>query len=63
MKFSTTNGYGRYDASLVGQLGYETSKGITIYAQYFEHLMTMNNEDKGPTIRNRLVGITVGKYF
>jgi hypothetical protein len=63
MKFSTTKGYGRYDASLVGQFGYETSKGITIYAHYAEHMLSMNNQDKGPTIRNRMGGITVGKYF
>jgi hypothetical protein len=63
MKFSVTKGYGRYDASLVGQAGFETVKGISIYAHYAEHLFSMNNEEQGPTIRNRLAGITLGKYF
>jgi hypothetical protein len=63
MKFSVTKGYGRYDASVVGQVGFETAKGLSVYAHYVEHLISMNNQDKGPTIRNRLFGITVGKYL
>jgi len=63
MKFSVTNGYGPFLASVVGQLGFETSGGLTISAEYIQGLISMNNEDEGPSIRNRLVGITVGKFF
>jgi hypothetical protein len=63
MKFSVTSGYGRYLAGIVAQVGYETSRGITIYAQYMQQLMSMNNELDGPSIRNRMVGITVGKFL
>ena len=63
MKFSVTSGYGRYLAGIVAQVGYETSRGITIYAQYMQQLMSMNNELEGPSIRNRMVGITVGKFL
>lgn len=62
MKFSVTNGYGRYLAGIIAQAGYETSRGVTICAQYMQQLMSMNNELEGPNIRNRMVGITVG-YF
>src|SRR5215471_7085001 len=62
MKFSTMSGYGRYLAGIIAQVGYETSRGYTIYAQYMQQLMSMNNELDGPNIRNRMVGITVGKY-
>ncbi|HET9823678.1 MAG TPA: porin family protein [Chitinophagaceae bacterium] len=63
MKFSVTHGYGRYLAGIVAQLGFETSDGLTIYAHYVQHLISMNNEQDGPSIRNRMVGITIGKFF
>jgi hypothetical protein len=63
MKFSTTNGYGRYEVSVDAQFGFETSGGLTISAHYVQGLISMNNEDDGPTIRNYLFGITVGKFF
>jgi len=62
MKFSVTSGYGRYLAGIVAQVGFETSHGFTIYAQYMQQLMSMNNEIDGPSIRNRMVGITFGKF-
>ena len=63
MKFSVLNSYGRYGASIVGQVGFETSGGFTICAHYVQGLVDMNNEDKGPTINNRLVGVTFGMFF
>ena len=63
MNLSTTNGYGRYNASLVAHLGFETSKGVTIYAYYLRGLISMNNEEQGPSIYNSMYGLTVGKFF
>ena len=63
MKFSVTAGYGRYLAGIIAQVGFETSHGFTVYAQYMQQLMSMNNELDGPNIRNRMVGITVGKFL
>ncbi|HEV8283425.1 MAG TPA: porin family protein [Chitinophagaceae bacterium] len=63
MKFSVTRYYGRYIASVVGQFGFETSKGFNIYVHCVQQLISMNNEDKGPSIRNRVVGITFGKFL
>jgi hypothetical protein len=63
MKFSVTSGYGRYLAGIVAQVGFETSHRVTIYAQYMQQLMSMNNEIEGPNIRNRMVGISVGKFL
>ncbi len=63
MKFSTTNSYGRYNASLVGQFGFETSRGFIIYAYYLRGLISMNNEEQGPSIYNSMYGITLGKFL
>jgi hypothetical protein len=63
MKFSTTNSYGRYNASLVGQFGFETSKGFIIYAYYLRGLISMNNETQGPSIYNSMYGLTLGVSF
>jgi hypothetical protein len=63
MKFSTTNSYGRYNASLLGQFGFETSKGLIIYAYYLRGLISMNNETQGPSIYNSMYGITLGKFL
>jgi hypothetical protein len=63
MKFSVTSGYGRYLAGIAAQFGFETSHGFTIYAHYMQQLMSMNNELDGPSIRNRMVGITIGKFL
>lgn len=60
MKFSTTNGYGRYNASLVGQFGYEAAKGFMVYAYYLRGLISMNNEELGPSIFNSMYGLTLG---
>ena len=63
MKFSTTDSYGRYNASLVGQFGFETSKGLIIYAYYLRGLISMNNEEQGPSIYNSMYGITLGQFL
>jgi Outer membrane protein beta-barrel domain len=63
MKFSVINSYGRYDASAVIQFGYKTASGFVIYADFYQHFISMNNEDQGPSIRNHLFGVTVGKFF
>jgi len=63
MKFSTTNWYGRYNASLVGQFGYETAKGLMIYAYYLHGMISMNNEEQGPSIYNSMYGFTIGTFL
>lgn len=63
MKFSTTNNYGRYNASLTGQFGFETAKGFTIHAYYLRGMISMNNEEQGPSIYNSMYGLTLGKFL
>src|SRR5437762_5199325 len=63
MKFSVLNSYGRYGAAVVAQFGFEMTGGFTFYAHYVQHLISMSNEEDGPSIRNRMVGITIGKFF
>lgn len=55
--------YGRYGASMVLQLGYETSKGLTLYGHYTHGIGSINNADYGPKILHRAYGISVGKYL
>lgn len=74
-KFKTTNGsvdrkmrfsfdnYGRYMASAILQLGYESKSGIFGFVHYNYSLTTMNNFDGGPRIGNRAIGISLGKIF
>jgi len=63
MTFSVLNSYGRYDAAAVIQFGFESSKGFFVSAEYKQHLISMNNEDQGPSIRNQLIGVTFGKFL
>src|SRR5215469_1640722 len=63
MKFSTTNYYGRYGVAAVAQFGYEKSGDFSVYGNFMMYLMSMNNQDSGPTIRNWLTGITFCKYI
>lgn len=53
--------YGRFSANAIGQLGFETSGGFSIRAQYSYGLASINNADGGPRIRHRVFGITFGK--
>lgn len=55
--------YGRYGANLVAQAGYETAGGFFIAAHYTRGLTDMSNQDGGPDIRQRAIGLTIGKYF
>jgi hypothetical protein len=63
MKFSVIKGYGRYNFSPLGELGHESASGWFLYAYYMPHLFSMNNEEGGPQIQNRLTGFTIGRYF
>lgn len=62
MGFSFTQ-YGRYAASLITQLGYETKDGLLLFAQYTHGIGSMNNADDGPGIWHRVIGISIGKYL
>ncbi|MCW3117016.1 MAG: PorT family protein [Chitinophagaceae bacterium] len=62
MKYSFS-GYGRYAASAVLQVGYETSNNLIFYIHYAHGLTNLNNADLGPSIQHRVIGVTVGKYF
>jgi len=63
MKFSVLNNYGRYNVAIVAQFGYETSSGFTVHGDYYQQLFSMSNEEEGPSIRNRMVGVTFGKFL
>lgn len=62
MKFSFTN-YGRITSSAVVHLGYETQGGFFVFGHYSHGLGSLNNSDGGPTIRHRIFGLSIGKYF
>jgi hypothetical protein len=62
MKFGPGE-YGHYSANLLAQIGYETSGGFMIFAQYTHGAASLNNADGGPAIRHRAYGISIGKYF
>ncbi|MGZ8525252.1 MAG: outer membrane beta-barrel protein, partial [Chitinophagaceae bacterium] len=55
--------YGRYGASMLIQLGYETSNGFLIAGQYTHGIGSINNADFGPRIWHRVFGISIGKYL
>jgi len=63
MKFSVINGYSRYNVSAVVQFGFQTATGFVVYANYMHELLSMDNEEQGPTIQNSLMSITVGKIL
>ena len=62
MKFSFGD-YGYVAMNLLGQLGYETSSGFIIFAQYSHGLASISNADGGPKIQHRAYGISIGKYL
>lgn len=62
MKFSFGD-YGYVAMNLIGQLGYETSSGFIIFAQYSHGLASISNLDGGPVIKHRAYGISIGKYL
>ena len=55
--------YGHYSASLLIQLGLETKGGFMIFGQYSLGLGNLNNADNGPSIKHRVLGLSVGKYL
>ncbi len=63
MIYSFDGDYGHFSANLLLQLGYETANGLFFFGQYTHGLASTNNEDGGPNIRHRAVGISFGKYL
>ncbi|MER3497939.1 MAG: hypothetical protein C4308_04545 [Chitinophagaceae bacterium] len=61
MKFNFRN-YGRWLASWIVQLGYETKSDFFIAARYVR-MPNMDNADEGPAIRPRTVMLTFGKFL
>lgn len=55
--------YGRYTSNAVVHFGYETVGRIMIFGHYTYGLGSLNNADKGPVIRHRIMGVSVGKYL
>ena len=55
--------YGHYAANAIGQFGYESANGFLISAQYSFGLTNLSNVDDGPSIRHRVIGISLGKYL
>lgn len=54
--------YGRYAASAIVHAGYESR--LFILSGYYEYGLTdLNNADNGPSIKYRIAGITISRYF
>lgn len=62
MKFSFAD-YGRFTSAVIGRLGYQLPNDFFFFGHITYGLGSMNNADNGPTIRHRIYGISVGKYF
>ena len=62
MKFGFQE-YGHFSANILLQLGYETAGGFLVFAQYTHGLANISNFDEGPKIRNRVYGLSIGKYI
>ena len=62
MHFSFTE-YGRFTAQGILHFGYETQKGLFVFAHYAEGMGSLNNADNGPRIKHRIAGISVGWFF
>lgn len=62
MKFSYAD-YGRFGANILLQLGYESSSGLIVFAQYTHGVGSIVNTDNGPLVLHRAMGISIGKYF
>jgi Outer membrane protein beta-barrel domain len=63
MNIDLAGDYGKFGASLIGQFGYETASGFSIFAHYTHGVGSINNKDGGPRIYHRLFGISIGKYL
>ena len=55
--------YGHYSANAIIQFGFESGKGMMIYAHYSYGLANINNADDGPKIRHQAFGVSFGKYL
>jgi hypothetical protein len=55
--------YGRFTAQANLHFGYETGKGLMVYAFYQRGFGSMNNADDGPKIFHRIIGVSVGWLF
>lgn len=55
--------YGRVSAQANLHFGYETSKGLMVFAFYEHGIGSMNNADNGPRILHRIAGISLGWLF
>ncbi|RYY95348.1 MAG: PorT family protein [Chitinophagaceae bacterium] len=62
MKFEGDS-YSRFTPSLVFRFGVETSKGLFFNAHILQGVGSLNNNDLGPSIRQRVIGVSVGKIF
>ena len=62
MNFAFTE-YGRFTAQANLHFGYETGKGLYVYAYYQHGFGSMNNHDGGPLIFHRIVGLSLGWLF
>lgn len=55
--------YGHYAIDMIGQVGFESKAGTYFFVQYGYGLTNLSNEDGGPSIRHRSIGISIGKYL
>lgn len=62
MDFAFT-AYGRFTAQANLHFGYETERGLTLFAYYQRGFGSMNNHDGGPKIFHRIIGLSVGWLF
>jgi hypothetical protein len=63
MLFSITNHYGPFTAQGILHFGYESEKGLVVFAHYAEGMGSLNNTDRGPLIKHRIAGVSLGWYF
>ncbi|HWI92625.1 MAG TPA: outer membrane beta-barrel protein [Flavisolibacter sp.] len=62
MRFDFTE-YGHFTAQANLHFGYETGKGLMMFAFYQRGFGSMNNHDGGPKIFHRIIGISAGWLF
>jgi hypothetical protein len=62
MRFAFTE-YGRFTAQANLHFGYETGKGLMVFAFYQRGFGSMNNHDGGPKIFHRIIGVSAGWLF
>lgn len=62
MKFAFSE-YGRVTAQGILHFGFESEKGYSVFAHYAEGMGSLNNADNGPSIKHRIVGLSIGWYF